>query len=269
MTMSKGLRRTAMIVEYDGSEFVGLQRQDDGASIQGEFESVARILGVSESEAAFRASGRTDAGVHARGQVIVLSLPDSIAEQNVASALNWHLPVSIRVRRAVTCGEDFDPRRDARMRSYRYLLCGGQPIPALMRHHMGHIASRLDLAAMREAATALCGEHDFRAWRSAQCQAKRTVLNLEVVEVRPWSDAAPHGRDTQVFEMVFECRSFLHRMVRFLVGGIARVGAGKLGIEELKESLAEGTLPPRVAPAAACGLSLERVDYAPGRDPFQ
>jgi tRNA pseudouridine38-40 synthase len=267
--MTTGLRRTAMIVEYDGTDFVGLQRQDDGASIQGEMERVARLLGVMESDATFRASGRTDAGVHARGQVITLLVPESIAEQSVASAFNWHLPVSIRVRRAVSCSEDFDPRRDARKRSYRYLLCGGQPLPALMRHRMGHIASRLDLGAMREAAEVLRGEHDFKAWRSAQCQATRTVLNLEVSQVHEWRDAAPHAMDTQTFELIFECRSFLHRMVRFLVGGIARVGAGKLSMGDLMVSLVDGSLPPRVAPAAACGLSLERVDYEPGRDPFR
>jgi len=262
------LRRTALIVEYDGTDFVGLQRQENGRSIQGEFESVAAILGVDVGRACFRASGRTDAGVHARGQVIALSLPRHVPLHNVASALNWHLPLSIRVRRAVECPADFDPRRDARKRSYRYLLCGGQPLPALMQHRMGKINSRLELEAMQAGAELLTGEHDFSAWRSAQCQAKRTLLNLEVATVKPWQDAAPHGADTQTFELRFECRSFLHRMVRYLVGGIARVGAGKLSLDDLQRHLDEGTLPPRVAPADACGLSLERVDYEPERDPF-
>jgi tRNA pseudouridine38-40 synthase len=263
------LRRVALIVEYDGTDFVGLQRQDNGRSIQGEFERVAGILGVSEAETCFRASGRTDSGVHARGQVVAMWIPAQVPLHNAASALNWHLPTTIRVRRAVECREDFDPRRDARMRSYRYLLCGGQPLPALMGHRMGKITSRLELEAMREAATVLRGEHDFKAWRSAQCQAMRTVLNLEVACVEPWSDAAPHGADVQTFELRFECRSFLHRMVRYLVGGIARVGAGKLSVEELRGHLDKGTLPPRVAPADACGLSLERVDYEPEADPFR
>lgn len=261
------LVRVAAVVEYDGTDFAGLQWQDNAPSIQGELERVLGLMGV--GDAGFRAAGRTDAGVHARGQVVALWVPQRVADANAVGALNWHLPVTIRVRRVVACAPDFDPRRDAIRRAYRYLLCAGQPTPPLMRGRMGHVPARLDLDAMRGAAKALRGAHDFRAWRSTQCQAQRTLLDLQIADVTPWGEAAPHGLDGQCFELRFECRSFLHRMVRFLVGGIVRVGSGALSADELAGHLAAGTLPPRIVPAPAAGLSLERVDYPPARDPFR
>lgn len=262
-----GLVRVAAIVEYDGTDFAGLQWQDNAPSIQGELERVLGLMGV--GEAGFRAAGRTDAGVHARGQVVALWMPDRVARGNAVGALNWHLPTSIRVRRVVACDPAFDPRRDAIRRAYRYLLCAGQPTPPLMRGRMGHVPARLDLDALRAAARVFEGTHNFRAWRSTQCQAPRTVLAMERADVAPWAEAAPHGLDTQCFEVRFECRSFLHRMVRFLVGGLVSVGSGALSVDDLRRHLDAATLPPRVVPAPAAGLSLERVDYAPGRDPFR
>lgn len=259
--------RVACIVEYDGAGFFGLQRQPQEPTIQSEFERVARILGAGDCR--FRASGRTDAGVHARGQVIALDMPAHVAAKHPLAALNWHLPESIRVRRVAACPEGFDPRRDAIRRRYRYLLSAGQVFPAHGRGRMGRVRHRLDIGLMRAAADALRGEHDFRAWRSTMCQARRTVLRIEELEVLPWRDPAPHGADAQCFEVHVACRSFLHRMVRFLVGGIVRAGSGALAVEDLRRHLAEKTLPPRVAPADACGLSLEVVEYLPDKDPFR
>lgn len=260
------LRRFAAVVEYDGSAYEGLQWQTTGRTIQGEIEAAARKFGVDQCR--FRASGRTDAGVHARGQVVALDLPASVPPRNAASAMNWHLPEDIRFRLAVPCADDFDPRGDARLRTYRYLLCGGQPLPALMRTRMGRVRVRLDLDLMRAAAAEFMGEHEFAAWRSTHCQAQRTRLAIQRFDVDLWSDRAPHGADWQTFQVTVACRSFLHRMVRFLVGGIVRVGCGELAVHALRRHLAAGTLPPRVAPADACGLSLERVDYPADRDPF-
>ncbi|MDK2971472.1 MAG: tRNA pseudouridine38-40 synthase [Candidatus Sumerlaeota bacterium] len=261
------LMRVAAIVEYDGTGFAGLQRQVGQPSIQACFEKMAAAFGV--RDAGFRAAGRTDAGVNARGQVIAIHIPETIRGKNLISAMNWHLPESIRVRRAEIVGPDFDPRIDARLRTYRYHLCGGQAFPPLMRGRMGRVRAHLDLDLMREAAQVLQGQHDFKAWRSTMCQAKRTLLDLVHVSVEPWRDAGPHGMDTQCFQLEFSCRSFLHRMVRYLVGGIARAGAGDLTPDDLRAHLKAGTLPPRVAPADANGLSLERVEYLPEKDPFR
>ncbi|MEQ8819703.1 MAG: tRNA pseudouridine(38-40) synthase TruA [Sumerlaeia bacterium] len=260
------LARVALLIEYDGGPFVGLQVQDTGPSIQGVMEDAARLLGSGEPD--FRAAGRTDAGVHARGQVICLRVPAHLARANLRDALNWHLPETVRVRRVALCGEEFDPRRDARRRTYRYLLSAGQPLPPLMRGRMGRVKASLDLDRMRAAACELLGRHDFREWRSTQCQAHRTVLDMERVEVEPWFDPGPHGQDAQTFAITVACRSFLHRMVRYLVGGLVQAGRGALTPEELRLCLAEVRLPAGVVPAPPEGLSLERVDYAEGCDPF-
>lgn len=260
------LIRIAAIAEYDGTGFAGLQRQRDQPSIQSAFEDMARAFGVAECH--FRAAGRTDSGVHARGQVICLDLPSNLNGKNVVSAMNWHLPESVRVRRVALSPDGFDPRRHAIRRTYRYLLCGGQAFPALMRGRMGRIRGRLDLGLMRQAAEVFTGRHDFRAWRSTQCQARRTVLDMQRIEIRPWLGRAPHGMDLQTFEITFVCRSFLHRMVRYLVGGISQAGAGALTPDALARHLDAKTLPPRVTPADACGLSLESVEYPSERDPF-
>lgn len=264
--MTVATQRVAAIVEYDGTAFAGLQRQKGQPTIQSAFESAAATFGI--EDAGFRASGRTDAGVHARGQVIALEVPASLPLRSVLPALNWHLPESIRVRRVAVAPPGFDPRRHAIRRTYRYLLAAGQPFPPLMRDRMGRVKAHLDLELMKAAGGILAGHHDFRAWRSSQCQARRTELTLETARVEPWPGAADHGADTQTFLLTFQCRSFLHKMVRYLVAGIARAGSGELTLEELKHHLEQHTLPPRVAPADPCGLSLERVDYPPQRDPF-
>ncbi len=266
LALAPGMMRFAAIIEYDGTEFCGLQWQDNGPTIQGAFEKMARQFGVEDCR--FRASGRTDSGVHARGQVITVDLPEKLNNANLIGAMNWHLPESIRVRRTVVAPLDFDPRRDARMRTYRYLLCGGQPMPPLMRHRMGRVKAHLDLEKMRTAAKVFRGTHDFAAWRSTQCQARRTVLDLRRMDIVPWAESAPHNNDTQCFEIVIACRSFLHRMVRYLVGGLVCAGNGLLTPESLQHHLEAGTLPPHVAPVDACGLSLERVEYESDTDPF-
>lgn len=263
------LVRIAAIVEYDGTDFLGLQRQARGPTIQGAIEDAARAFGVEDCR--FAASGRTDAGVHARGQVVALDLPAHLVgkRKNIVSAINWHLPETIRVRRTALAPEGFDPRRNARRRTYRYLLCAGQPHPPLALRTMGRVRAHLELVPMIAACNVLAErEWDFRAWRSTMCQAKRTRLRLLEARVEPWPDRAPHAQDGQTFALTFACRSFLHRMVRYLVGGVAEAGAGRLGTETLRAHLDEGTLPPGVNPAEARGLSLESVFYPPDKDPF-
>jgi tRNA pseudouridine38-40 synthase len=260
------LVRVATIVEYDGSRYQGLQIQVSGDTIQSAFHKMALQFGV--EDCVFRASGRTDTGVHARGQVIALSIPESVTRRNAADAMNWHLPKDIRIRRAVRCRADFDPRHDARLRTYRYLLAAGQSLPPLMRGHMGHAKKRLDFELLQEAARLLRGPWDFRAWRAANCQGKRTEMELDVFNLKRWNDSAAHGMDDGAFEITVASRFFLHHQVRYLVGGLVRVGSRALSLMELQECLENKTRPDRVVPADACGLSLESVYYPPEKDPF-
>lgn len=137
-----------------------------------------------------------------------------------------------------------------------------------MHGRMGHQRSQLDLEKMEAAAEVLTGVHDFIAWRSSMCQARRTELDLKTCTVRPWRDRAAHGADTQCFEFILQCRSFLHRMVRFLVGGMVLAGRGRLEPDKLEDHLKAMTLPDGVKPVEACGLSLEHVWYPTEKNLF-
>lgn len=263
---TENLVRVAAIIEYHGTRYAGIQKQENGITIQEKIEDMARAFGV--EDCVFRASGRTDSGVHARGQVISLYLPKNILSKPIYKAMNWHLPENIRVRKAVPCKEEFDPRSQARLRTYRYFLCSWQPLPPLMDNLMGRYKLRLDEDLMKAAAEVFKGNHDFKAWRSTMCQAKRTELKIKDFRIEPWRDRGPHGEDENTWEIIISCRSFLHRMVRFLVGGIVRVGAGRLTPDELAEHLDNKTLPEKILPAPACGLSLESVYYPDEYNPF-
>ncbi|MGF1572079.1 MAG: tRNA pseudouridine synthase A [Sumerlaeia bacterium] len=260
-------RKIAAIVEYDGTRYSGSQIQDNSNTVQGEIKKMSQVFGVEDYQ--YYASGRTDSGVHARGQVIVMCMPKSLHGERLLEAMNWHLPTDIRIRKAVECSEDFNPRFDARLRTYRYLLCGGQPLPPLMANRMGSVKRHLDFKLMQQATEVLLSqEWDFKAWRSSICKAKRTKMNLTTLRVDPWSDRALHGGDSGCYEITISARFFLHHMVRYLVGGLARVGHGALSVKQLQQDLQNGVLPHRVAPADACGLCLEHVYYPPEKDPF-
>lgn len=258
--------RVVAIVEYDGTRYGGSQIQNNANTIQAEFLTMTAVFGVPDYQ--FQASGRTDSGVHARGQVIALNMPSSIEITKMADAMNWNLPKDIRVRKVAPCPPDFHPRFDARQRTYRYFLCGEQPLPPLMANRMGYVKRHLDFELMQGAAEILRERWDFRAWRSSICQGTRTEFQLDALTVERWSDGAPHGMDTGCFQITVSARFFLHHMVRYLVGGLARAGHGALSLTQLRKDLESKTLPDRVAPADACGLSLESVYFPPEKDPF-
>jgi tRNA pseudouridine38-40 synthase len=253
------------VVEYDGTAYEGFQRQRGAPTIAGTLEDAARRIGAPE-DPMLRVAGRTDAGVHAEGQVVALSVPAKFDARRLCLALNSNLPHDIRIRRAAPCTDDFDPRRDARRRTYVYRLCAGVPVPPLWRHMAAYYAQPMPLDAIAEALSCYLGQHDFRAWRSSTCEAKRTLLTIERAEILfPDPDAPVPRRHA---EITIAARSFLHHMVRFLVGGAVAVARGRVTVAQLRECIARGERPREVMPAPACGLVLQRVDYAEGRDPF-
>jgi tRNA pseudouridine38-40 synthase len=261
-------RRVALLLEYDGTAYRGLQAQSAGHdTIQGRVEAACRALG--STEVGFVAAGRTDAGVHAVGQVVAVSLPVRLEERRIIRALNACLPPDIRVRRAVHCADSFSPRHDAEGRYYIYRLAAGVEVPPLLRHSVAFSVRRLDRARTMAAAAAFVGRWELAEWRSADCQATRTFLTIRRAEaIPPDPDALFYGRPRVHWEFHFEARSFLHHQVRFMVGAITAVGSGKLEVDELKRALAEGRRPARVMVEPACGLTLTGVSYPPERDPF-
>jgi tRNA pseudouridine38-40 synthase len=243
--------RFKLTLEYDGAPFQGWQRQQDEPSVQGAIENALEKLTGSRIEIV--GAGRTDAGVHALGQVAHLELEKEFAPQRLADALNAHLrPEPIAVLGAEIVHDAFHARFDAKRRVYLYRIATRRAPLTLDRGKAWRLARALDAGAMAAAGERLIGQHDFTTFRDSQCQAKSPVKTLDRCDVI--------GVEGGV-EVWCEARSFLHRQVRSMVGTLVEVGLGKLSAEEVAAALAakDRAQCGRVAPAD--GLYLMRVDY--------
>ncbi|MDR2636710.1 MAG: tRNA pseudouridine(38-40) synthase TruA [Zoogloeaceae bacterium] len=256
------MRRIALGLEYDGRSFHGWQRQKGHASVQAALEeALARIAG---HPVGVVCAGRTDAGVHASGQVVHF---DTAAERPASAwvrGVNRFLPSSVVVRWSKEVGSDFHARYSACRRRYRYLLLNRGERPALWAGRAGWLHSPLSLAAMREALPCLLGEHDFSAFRAAECQAKNPVRRMTHVEIRKSGD---------FFIFDFEANAFLHHMVRNLVGSLVYVGKGAWNPERLREILASRDRTLAAPTFSPDGLYFQGPSYAPeleipAREPF-
>ncbi len=246
------MNRIALGIEYDGSRFLGWQKQPGGGTIQDALESA--LTTIAAVPVGVTCAGRTDRGVHAEGQVIHF---DTVAERPESAwvrGTNALLPDSVAVLWSKRTAADFHARYSALSRTYRYLLLNRPVRPALQARSAGWFHAPLDVAAMRAAARQFTGEHDFSAFRSSECQAKSPVRTLHALEIE-----AAGGR------IVFTLRAnaFLHHMVRNIVGTLLYIGKGKHPPEWAAELL-ESRDRSRAAPTfAAEGLCLEHVEYAP------
>src|SRR5215469_9462658 len=219
--------RYRLTLEYDGAPFVGWQRQDNGPSVQGALE--AAIEKLSGERVTVTGAGRTDAGVHALGQVAHFDLVKDFEPGKVRDALNHYLrPAPVAVLEAALATPDFHARFSARGRHYLYrIVCRRAPL-ALERGHVWHIVRDLDAQAMHHAAQALVGQHDFTTFRAAECQAKSPVKTLDRLDVRAL------GGEIQIEA---SARSFLHHQVRSMVGSLKLVGEGKWRPREIADAL--------------------------------
>lgn len=245
--------RFKLTLEYDGGAFAGWQRQQGAPSVQQVLETAAEALDGAPVQAT--GAGRTDAGVHALGQVAHIDLQREIRADKVRDALNAHLrPHAVAVLLAEEVAPDFHARFDATSRSYLYRIINRRPDLALDRGRAWRIPQQLDAAAMHEAAQALVGRHDFTTFRDSQCQAETPVKTLDSISVsRSGDEVAIHTT----------ARSFLHRQVRSMVGSLVEVGRGKEDVAWIGEILraADRTLCGPVAPPD--GLYLASVSYTP------
>jgi tRNA pseudouridine38-40 synthase len=246
------MTRWALLLEYDGTPFVGWQRQINGLSIQEVLEQAASRLNAGQSVASIVA-GRTDAGVHAEGQVAHIDLPDSHGAKAIRDALNFHMkPHPVVVLNAVPVAEDWSARFSAIRRAYRFRILNRSSRPALMAGRVWHVPAPLDAAAMHEAALRLLGRHDFTSFRAASCQAKSPVRTLDRLDV------TRHG---DIVEIVTEARSFLHHQVRNFVGTLKLVGEGRWPIERVTAALEARNRSAAGPTAPPEGLALISVGY--------
>jgi tRNA pseudouridine38-40 synthase len=245
------LARFKLTIEYDGRAFLGWQRQSEGASVQGALEeAVFKLTGANTDVVG---AGRTDSGVHAKGQVAHVDIDKSLSAGRVRDALNAHLrPHPIAVLQAEDAAPDFHARFDAVRRLYHYRIHNRRAPLTFEAGLAWRIAKEIDAAAMHEAAQALIGQHDFTTFRDSQCQALSPIKTLDRCDVT---------RDGEDVLIVCEARSFLHRQVRSMVGTLAQVGLGRWAVGEVADALkaADRTRCGPVAPPD--GLYLMRVDY--------
>jgi len=244
--------RVALGLEYEGSGFCGWQSQAGGGAVQDAVELA--VSAVADAQTRVVCAGRTDAGVHALAQVVHFDTEASRPDTAWVRGVNAHLPDGVAVRWAQPVPDEFHARFSARGRRYRYLLLNRGERPGLMSHRVGWFHRPLDVDVMAVAARALLGEHDFSAFRAAECQAKSPVKVLRR------ADVVRHG-DLLVFD--FEAGAFLHHMVRNMVGALVYVGKGAHPPEWIGELLAARDRS-RAAPTfEACGLYFAGVDYDP------
>jgi tRNA pseudouridine38-40 synthase len=247
----------ALLVEYDGTAFVGWQRQSNGLSAQEAMEAAAAHLNAG-TPPAVTAAGRTDSGVHAEGQVVHLDLSMDLHPARLRAALDFHLrPHRIAIRAACLAPEGWSPRFSAVQRHYRYRILNRPAKPALEEGRVWHVPLPLDADAMHAAAQTLLGRHDFSAYRAASCQAEHAIRTLERLDVT---------RQGEEIHLHASARSFLHHQVRNLVGTLHQVGLHRRAVAWPRTVLdgqdrrqAGQTAPPQ-------GLTFLRVDYAPPLD---
>src|SRR5215218_6568478 len=243
--------RYKLIIEYDGTPFVGWQRQANGRSVQQAIEEA--IEAFAGRVVRIQTAGRTDAGVHATHQVAHVDLDKDWRTDTVRDAANAHLkPAPVAILAAEIVPDAFDARASALKRHYLYRILNRRAPPGLDVHRVWHVPWALDVEAMHTAAQTLVGRHDFTTFRAAECQAKSPVRTLDRLDV------TRHGEEVRV---AASARSFLHHQVRSMVGTIALVGAGRWSVEAVRQAL-EARDRTRCGPTApASGLYLVGVDY--------
>jgi tRNA pseudouridine38-40 synthase len=244
--------RYKLTIEYDGSPFVGWQRQKNGRSVQEAIEEA--IAAFAKERVTVKGAGRTDAGVHALGQVAHIDLSRDWPADTVRDALNAHLrPEPIAILKAERAADDFDARFSAKKRHYLYRIADRRAPPALDRGRVWSINAPLDTELMHRAAQALVGKHDFTTFRSAECQAKSPVKTLDRLDV---------SREGDEIVVRASARSFLHNQVRSMVGALKKVGEGKWPVGEVGAALAARDRSRSGPVAPAQGLYLVSVDYS-------
>jgi tRNA pseudouridine38-40 synthase len=243
------VRTLKLTLQYDGTEFVGWQRQDQGASIQGTIEdALARIDGRA---VAVHGAGRTDAGVHAEGQVASARVESVLDDETMARALNANLPETIRVTRVDTVANDFHARFSAVAKTYEYRIWNGPAQPPFLRLYTWHVPQPLAIDILQRGAGALVGTHDFASFQGSGTVVHTTVRTMMAAVWRP--------AEPLVFEITGE--GFLRHMVRSLVGTLVEAGLRRRPVEDIGRLL---TLPDRSGAGRTApphGLFLTRVDY--------
>jgi tRNA pseudouridine38-40 synthase len=242
--------RFRLTIEYDGTRYCGWQIQANDDTVQARIEAVlAQLLG---QPVRIKGAGRTDAGVHAQGQVAAFDAPRHLDPEELRRALNALLPPDIVVREVAEADTGFDPRRDAAVRVYEYRILNRHLRSAFHYRYAWHVPQPLNLAAMQAAARVFVGRHDFAAFRTLGTETRSTVREIYL------SHWQRHG-DFLIYRI--EGSSFLRHMVRSMVAAMVEAGRNRMAVEAIRELLSGSDRSQTPAPAPACGLFLVEVRY--------
>ena len=242
--------RVKLVLEYDGTEYCGWQIQPNGVTVQQRLKEA--VEAVTGEDVCVTGSGRTDAGVHAAGQVAHFDTSASIPPERFAMALNTALPSDIRVLSSEVAPEGFHARFCAKKKTYRYRMYSSDTIRPLLDRYACHIKFKPDIIAMNEAAKLFEGEHDFRAFMASGSEAEGTVRTVYSASV---------SENGEFIDFIVSGNGFLYNMVRIMAGTLTEVGAGRKSKREVEKAILSGdremcgkTMPPR-------GLTLLSVEY--------
>jgi tRNA pseudouridine38-40 synthase len=252
-----GERNIRLLVEYVGTNYVGWQAQENGPSIQAELTRCLEDL--TSVRPALHVAGRTDAGVHALGQVVSFVTHSRIPPDRFAAALNQLLPDDISIHRSDEVSMDFDARHSARGKRYRYRVYLGPQPAALESPRAWYVRRALDLEAMRAATRPLLGEPDFEAFRSAPCDAPHAIRRMHAISLET-SARPPVG---QYVDMTFHADAFCRHMCRILAGTLVEVGLGRRTASSIEATLLGRKRELAGITAPAQGLTLLEVFYEP------
>lgn len=244
-------RTFKLVLQYDGTEYVGWQRQERGESVQGLVE--AALARIEAKPVALHGAGRTDAGVHALAQTASARLDTLLDPATLGRALNANLPPAIRVTSVELARDEFHARFDARSKSYEYRIRNSPIVPPFERLYVWHVVQPLDVEGMQRAAALLVGTHDFAAFQGTDSEVHTTVRR---VLTAGWQRPAD---GLLTFEISGE--GFLRHMVRRIVGTLVEIGSGRRPDDEIARLLASGPVQDVARTAPACGLFLIRVEY--------
>jgi tRNA pseudouridine38-40 synthase len=244
------MRTIKLIIEYEGTQYAGWQVQPNGLSVQEVLEDA--LASLLKEKVRISSSGRTDAGVHARGMVAAFRTERTIPVRAFSDGLNSLLPPDIAVRESEEVHPDFNPRRDAKGKHYRYTILNASRRSPLHRLFAWRVGCELDVQVMAQAARHFIGEKDFAAFRASNCAAKTTVRRIDDLDIRRKGDF-----------LIIDVRGsgFLKYMVRIIVGTLVAVGKGCMSPDEIPELLESGDRKRAGSTAPPQGLCLLEVYY--------
>lgn len=245
------MNRYKCIIEYFGPNFVGWQRQDNGTSVQSVLEDT--IFAFTKEQVIVYAAGRTDSGVHARGQVIHFDLDEEYDSYKLMKALNHFVrPNKVSIISCLKVSEDFHARFSAVRRYYEYIILNRNAPSVIDEDRVWHVNNLLDLEKMRESAKYLIGNHDFSSFRAKECQSHSPIKTLDEIDI---------CMEGEYIKFRLSAQSFLHHMVRNIVGTLSMVGEGKIKPEDMKKILEAKNRAAAGVTAPAEGLYFMKVDY--------